>query len=208
MPVDDTRLKYASSWMQAKVDSVELTYIVMVAFALAMDALAVAWSLGSTRTGLSNGQILRLSASFGFFQFFMLLLGWMGGGNIESLVREYDHWIASGILALIGSKMIWESFRSGAREFRNDPTVGMSLIALSVATSIDALAVGFSFAFANVEIFFSALVVGVVAAGLTAVGMLTGSRSHRLLHFRAELLGGFVLIVIGVRIIVSHVLGL
>ena len=91
MPLDDTRLKYASFTIQAKVDSVELPYVVMVAFALATDALAVAWGLGSTRTELSNGQVLRLSASFGFFQFFMLILGWVGGGNIERLVRDYDH---------------------------------------------------------------------------------------------------------------------
>jgi putative Mn2+ efflux pump MntP len=190
------------------MDLTEAAYILVIAFALAIDALTVAWSVGSVLKTVSHQQVLRLSFSFGFFQFSMLVLGWLGGGNVEKLVGGYDHWIAFGILLVIGCKMIWDSLRSEKRTFANDPTKGISLFALSVATSIDSLAVGFSLALVNVALIYSAIVVGLVAALLTAAGMLAGTCSRKILRFRVGILGGLVLIAIGLRILVSHLLQL
>ncbi len=172
-----------------------------------MDALAVALATGLALGEVSARQTFRLSFHFGLFQFLMPVIGWMAGLTIESWIAGYDHWLAFGLLAAIGGKMIYESLTAMAKAAdRRDPTRGMSLVVLSVATSVDALAVGISLGVLHVRIWYPAVVIGIVACALTAAGMHVGRRLGGAFGRRMEVLGGLVLIGIGVKILLSHLL--
>lgn len=170
-----------------------------------MDALSVAIGVGAAARKTSLWPVLRMSLSFGLFQFFMPLIGWAAGRTVADLIARYDHWVAFLLLAGVGGKMIWESFheKDGAAP-ANDPTKGMTLLLLSVATSIDALAVGLSLAFLNIPILGASALIGVVCFLMTASGMVFGRRLGGILGRRAELIGGLVLIGIGIKILVEH----
>jgi putative Mn2+ efflux pump MntP len=180
--------------------------IIVVALALAMDAFAVSIGVSLRLEKITRPQTFRLAFCFGFFQFFMLLIGWFAGRNILRYIQAFDHWIAFGLLAFIGSKMIFESFkRTMTPAERNpDPTKGLSLFFLSVATSIDALAVGLSFAVLHVKIIYPAIIIGLVASLITILGVKIGPILGQLVGKRAELLGGSILIFIGVKILFEH----
>ena len=130
--------------------------VLPIALALAMDAFAVSVGLGVSHKGLSRRQVFRLATGFGLFQFLMPLLGWLAGQTIIESIKTVDHWVAFGLLFLLGSKMIYESFRGQDKEnkSRGDQTRGLVLLLLSVATSIDALAVGLSFAALGQTVFY------------------------------------------------------
>ena len=177
------------------------------AFALAMDAFAVSIASGVSLKRVSLGQTFRLSFHFGFFQALMPVIGWSGGLTVRSLIEQYDHWIAFLLLALVGGHMIRESFHSEKdTKEKNDPTRGITLIILSIATSIDALAVGLSLSILNISIWVPALVIGIVAAIATGVGLHIGKKVGTASHVGqyAELVGGTVLLLIGVRILYEH----
>ncbi len=181
--------------------------LIGVALGLAMDALAVALATGLALGEVSARQTFRLAFHFGLFQFLMPVIGWMAGLTIERWIAGYDHWLAFGLLAAIGGKMIYESLTAmaDARD-RRDPTRGMSLVVLSIATSVDALAVGISLGVLHVRIWYPAVVIGIVACALTAAGMHAGRRLGAAFGRRMEIVGGLVLIGIGVKILLSHVL--
>ncbi len=172
-----------------------------------MDALAVALATGLALGEVSARQTFRLSFHFGLFQFLMPVIGWLAGLTVERWIAGYDHWIAFGLLAAIGGKMVYESL-AGTREAerRRDPTRGMSLVVLSIATSVDALAVGISLGVLRIRIWYPAVVIGIVACALTAAGMHAGRRLGGAFGRRMEVLGGLVLIGIGVKILLSHLL--
>jgi putative Mn2+ efflux pump MntP len=176
-----------------------------VAIALAMDAFAVAIVTGLALTPMTKRHVFRLAFHFGLFQAMMPILGWAAGSAVHRYIASYDHWIAFGLLAFVGGKMI-VSVLDGAGETRvtNDPTSGWDLVLLSVATSIDALAVGISLAVMRMEILLPALIIGVVAASLTTVGMVLGRRIGAAWGRRVEVLGGLVLIAIGTKILIEH----
>lgn len=179
----------------------------MIAVGLGMDALSVAIVVGARAAGrLSCGQLFRLPFHFGLFQMLMPLAGWLGGRTMTRLIGGYDHWIAFALLACVGINMIREAYRTGEETPRGDPTRGFYLVMLSVATSIDALAVGFSFALLNVNIWQAALVIGFFAAVMTLAGMLFGKMIGAYLGRKAELFGGLILISIGVKILADHLL--
>lgn len=180
-----------------------LWYIFGVALGLAMDAFAVSVAAGIRVTALDRGHVLRLALSFGFFQFLMTVLGWLAGRGLSQWLTAVDHWVAFGLLLLIGAKMLWDSFRTDDTSCK-DPTRGWMLLTLSVATSIDALAVGLSLALIAVSIWTASIVIGVVAALLSAVGAVFGSRLGCRFGVWAERFGGLVLIAIGVKILVDH----
>jgi len=184
----------------------EVFLVLPIALALAMDAFAVSVGLSVSQQGLSKTQIFRLASSFGFFQFLMPLLGWLAGQTVLEAIETVDHWVAFGLLFLIGSKMIFESFRGQDKENKSkgDQTRGFVFLLLSVATSIDALAVGLSFAALGQTVFFPAAVFGVVAFLMTVVGAKIGPFFGRAVGKRAELLGGAVLIFIGAKILLDH----
>ncbi|MGC4121744.1 MAG: manganese efflux pump MntP family protein [Myxococcales bacterium] len=182
--------------------------LLAVAFALAMDAFAVAMVSGLTVSPLTKGHVLRLSGAFGLFQALMPILGWAAGNAVHSYISAFDHWVAFGLLAFVGGKMVWEGLHHDEEEkpSRGDPTRGWQLLILSIATSIDALAVGLSLAMVGSTIALPALVIGVVAAGMTAVGVLLGRRVGALWGQRVEIMGGAVLVIIGVKILAEHAL--
>lgn len=185
-----------------------MTYytLVGIAIALAMDAFAVAVASGACLRPLAFRQVFRLSFHFGLFQALMPLIGWFTGSAIQVWVSAWAHWIAFALLAMIGCNMIREAFdveQESSSSERKDVTRGMSLVTLSVATSIDALAVGLSLSMLDLPILFPAVVIGLVAGVFTVAGMHLGSMIAGLgsLSRWAELLGGSVLLAIGVKIL-------
>lgn len=180
--------------------------ILLIAVALAVDAFVVALAAGVSLCNVTSRQTFRLAWHFGFFQSGMNIIGWAAAFTIRSLIENIDHWIAFGLLAFVGLHMIFEALLGDTEEQKNDPTKGKTLVLLSVATSIDALAVGLSFAVLNISIWFPALVIGIVATALTAFGLhlgcLVGAASG--LGKRAEIVGGLVLVAIGVKILHEH----
>jgi len=181
--------------------------IICVAFALAMDAFAVSIAAALRLGRPRPRQVFRMAFHFGLFQFMMPVLGWLAGRGVHRWISAVDHWVAFGLLAVVGGKMLWDSFRP-ARDKRGDPTRGWTLVMLSVATSIDALAVGLSMAMLGVSVWLPSVVIGVVAAAMTAVGMVLAGRVAPGCGKWAELLGGAVLLGIGVRILLSHLCGI
>jgi manganese efflux pump family protein len=182
--------------------------LLALAFALAMDAFAVALVTGLTLNPLKRRQVFRLSFHFGLFQAMMPLIGWTAGTAVHRWIASFDHWIAWGLLAFVGGRMILGAFH-GAEETpsRNDPTSGWDLVLLSVATSIDALAVGLSLAVIGSPIVVPAAVIGIVAAGMTVIGMVLGRRISALWGKRVEILGGLILFAIGTKILIDHLTG-
>ena len=183
----------------------DLISIFTVAVALAMDAFSVSISAGMIIKKPDFGHYFRLSFHFGLFQFVMPLIGYFFGSYLERYIRDYDHWIAFGLLAVVGGRMIYGSFRSEDEDRPlRDPTRGVSLVVLSVATSIDALAVGLSLGLLGESVWYPALVIGLVAGAMTVLGLELGKRLGMVFGKRMELVGGLVLIGIGVRIVVEH----
>jgi putative Mn2+ efflux pump MntP len=183
----------------------ETLTLIGIAIGLAMDAFAVSIAIGLSLKQVSLRQTARLSYHFGLFQALMPIIGWLAGRSVERWIGPIDHWIAFGLLAVIGGRMIYAALTDEAEEVeKKDPTKGASLVILSVATSIDALAVGLSLALLGVEIWYPAVVIGLVAFGFTALGLHLGKRFGTLLGRRMEVVGGVVLIAIGVRILIEH----
>lgn len=182
----------------------DLITILGLAVALAMDAFAVALGTAVTLPTLTRGHLFRFSFHFGLFQALMPIAGWLAGMTIQKWIVAFDHWIAFGLLAVVGGHMLWEAFHPDDNSDPRDPTRGWSLIMLSVATSIDALAVGLSLAMLDVSIWIPSLIIGLVAGVLTIVGMLLGHRLGQQWGKRVEIFGGLVLIGIGIKILVEH----
>lgn len=179
-----------------------------IAVALAMDAFAVSIAVGISLQTISPRQTFRLSYHFGLFQALMPILGWWAGTSIRTFVENYASWIAFGLLAAVGTNMLREAlfFDSEDETSQKDSTRGLTLVILSVATSIDALAVGFSMSLLDISIFTPALIIGIVAAVFTKIGMHLGKKvaSFKRLSVYAEFLGGVVLWGIGIKILFEH----
>lgn len=175
--------------------------------ALAMDAFAVSIASGVYLCNVTPRQFFRLSWHFGLFQGMMPVIGWYAGGAVRGWIEQYDHWVAFTLLTLVSGDMLWQSFEKAATDcVLKDPSKGFRLVMLSVATSIDALAVGLSFSVLNVSIWLPALVIGITAAGFTLAGLLIGSRAEHVAALRrySAMTGALVLFVIGVRILYAH----
>ena len=185
----------------------QLFQISAIAVALAMDAFAVSIAAGVSLKTVSFRQTFRLSWHFGFFQAIMPIIGWSAGLTVHALIADYDHWVAFGLLVFIGGKMIREAFRHDSPENEGmDPTKGLTLLMLSIATSIDALAVGFSISLMRVSIWTPAFIIGIVAGAFTVLGLQLGKRvgSVPRLSRYAEVMGGVVLLLIGFKILYEH----
>lgn len=181
--------------------------LVLLALALSMDASAVAAAASSTMERVSPWQLFRFAYHFGLFQAAMPVIGWLAGYQAQAYIEPWDHWLAAGLLFYVGGKAVRAALRDEDEKLerpQDDPTKGWSLILYSVATSIDALAVGLSLALQNIQIVTPAIVIGLITATLTAAAMLLGNKIGRLLGKRMEATGGFVLIGIGVKILVEH----
>ncbi|NLO18630.1 MAG: manganese efflux pump [Ignavibacteria bacterium] len=179
--------------------------VLLIAFALAIDAFAVALCAGAYFGKTTNRQKFRLSFHFGLFQFFMPILGWFVGCSIVEYIACFDHWIALAVLSLIGVKMINEGVdKEKSALYKKDITKGFSLIALAIATSIDALAVGFSIGVVEQDIVFPSLLIGVIAAIMTLLGIQLGEKFSFKFGGKATVFGGIVLILIGIKIVIEH----
>jgi len=180
--------------------------LTVLAVALAMDAFAVAVATGAMLHQVTVRQTFRLAYHFGLFQAAMPVLGWAAGRSFAKSIEAFDHWAAFGLLAFVGVRMIWDAANGVEEGGDRDPTRGVRLIVLSLATSVDALAVGLSLSFLGVAILWPACVIGLVCAALTACGLHLGrlagtaTRMGRL----AGVLGGIVLLAIGVKILFQH----
>jgi len=174
-----------------------------------MDAFAVAIATGIVLGKVSGRQTFRLAFHFGLFQFLMPVIGYLAGMTVEQWMKAYDHWLAFVLLGFIGGKMIHEGIWGREEEGNGgkDPTRGMSLVLLSVATSIDALAVGVSLGVLHSDkIVYPGIVIGIVACTFTAAGLHLGKRLGTVFGKRMEVAGGIVLIGIGLKILLDHIL--
>jgi putative Mn2+ efflux pump MntP len=186
--------------------------IVLMGLSLSMDAFAVSVSSGISIPGLRRFHAVRASLSFGLFQFVMPLAGWFLGRFFAVYINAVDHWIAFGLLALIGGKELWEALPEKAAPepggpARRDPSdirKILPLLNLSAATSIDALAVGISLSVMGHSIWFSAAIIGVITFLVCLCGFEFGRRLGLLFRKGARIAGGLILIGIGVKILVEH----
>jgi len=180
-----------------------LLEIFLIAFGLAMDAFAVSISAGTLELMREFRPAVRLAFHFGWFQFIMPVIGWFIGSTIQTYIEVIDHWIAFALLGYIGFKMIKESLEKDKVKKEN-PSKGKNLVILSVATSIDALAVGFSMALLNVDIWYPSVIIGVVTGILSFAGIILGNKLGMRFGKQMELIGGIVLIIIGLKILIEH----
>jgi len=183
-----------------------LVEILIIAVGLAMDAFAVSVAGGAGGQLRHPRPALRLAFHLGLFQGLMPVIGWFLGSQALHLVGGFGRWVAFGLLVYIGVRMIGSGFRSNLRDDRQttDPSRGWTLVALSVATSIDALAVGVSLAMLGVGIWQPSAVIGVVTAGMSLIGIAIGDRVGMRWGSRVEFAGGILLVAIGIRILAGH----
>jgi putative Mn2+ efflux pump MntP len=178
--------------------------ILLLSVGLAMDACAVSAGAGATGRTRGGRGTFRLGFHFGLFQFLMPIVGWFAGRTIAGAIMAVDHWVAFAILAFIGGRMVQSGLKAEPDEERSDPSKGWSLVMLSMATSIDALAVGFSLAMIDVAIWTPAVLIGVVTAAMSVAGLNLGARLGARFGSRMEVVGGVILIFVGARIVFEH----
>ena len=186
----------------------ELIVIGSIAVGLAMDAFAVSVVSGSIFKELHISQGLRMALFFGLFQAFMPLLGWAAGSRLTGWFLDWDHWIAFGLLAFIGSKMIYEAFKIREVEHRPpDPSKLTVLLMLSIATSIDALAVGLTLTLVTPHVFAAVALIGVLTFLISYAGWELGRRVGHFFEIKIEAIGGLILIAVGTKILIQHLMG-
>ncbi len=178
--------------------------LLLIALGVSADAFAVSLTQGVRARERLQRTAVTIAIVFGVFQALMPLIGWAIGSQLSTFISPYDHWLAFGLLALIGGRMLWEAIRHRHQPVRPDRIRIRELLALGLATSIDALAVGLSFAFLQVAIIPAVLLIGVVTAVVSYAGVLIGRRVGERFQTPAEIIGGIVLIGIGVKILVEH----
>lgn len=179
--------------------------LTLIAVSLAMDAFAVSLCKGLSMTKLNMKNAAIIALFFGGFQALMPLTGWMLGVQFESYIKSFDHWIAFGLLLLIGGKMIYEVFKKDSCPAKCADSIDYKeLLVLAVATSIDALAVGVTFAFLSTSIVPAVSLIGVITFGISFAGIFIGHKFGAKFKSKAEFAGGLVLILIGTKILLEH----
>ncbi|UCD50505.1 MAG: manganese efflux pump [Phycisphaerales bacterium] len=182
----------------------EILTIILIAVGLAMDAFAVSVVTGSIYRELRIKHALRMALFFGAFQAIMPIIGSLAGLGLRQYISAYDHWIAFGLLAFVGGKMILESFEIKSAEKNLNPSDLLVLLTLSVATSIDALAVGFTLSLLVASLAFAVSMIGLITFALSYVGVFVGKRFGHFFEAKIEVFGGLVLIGIGIKILIEH----
>jgi putative Mn2+ efflux pump MntP len=183
----------------------DVTTILLISIGLAMDAFAVSLANGMTIRNRRVTTGLIFAGSFGAFQAFMPVLGWLAGLSIIELIAGFDHWLAFGLLIFIGGRMIYAGKAALGEDKETKLTVS-TLLLLSVATSIDALAVGLSFSLLRVSITVPVMVIGVVTFVLSLAGFNFGNKLESFFSRKVKVIGGIVLIGIGIKILLEHLL--
>lgn len=178
--------------------------ILLIAVGLAMDAFAVSLAAGTTTHARGFRPLFRLSFHFGLFQFMMPVMGWYLGVHVASYILKVDHWVAFALLAFVGIRMIRSGLGGERESWQKDPSRGTTLVMLSVATSIDALAVGLSLAMLQIDIWFPSVMIGVVTSSLSLLGIALGRRLGDSFGRPMEIVGGIILLLIGFRILLTR----
>jgi len=175
----------------------------LIALSLSLDTFAVSISAGLCRKDIRFFPALRIALALALFQGLMPYLGWLGGNRFATIIGDYDHWVSIFLFSIIGIKMIIESFKTPEdRTF--DPHQIPVVLGIAIATSIDALVVGVSMAFMDVNIYASAIIVGAVTFLAAMIGMLLGKKANGRFGRRIEVVGGLILLFIGIRILYTH----
>jgi putative Mn2+ efflux pump MntP len=188
-----------------KVFPMSFWALFLIALGVSADAFAVALGKGLHMRRFDVRHAVVIAVAFGVFQAGMPLLGWLLGTTFAQYIAGVDHWVAFGLLALVGGKMLWEALRGGQDDAEDTDRLPVrELLVLSLATSIDALAVGVTLAFLPVSIGWAVLLIGITTAVLSFVGVVVGRRVGARFGRPAEVVGGVVLILIGVQIVLEH----
>ena len=169
-----------------------------------MDAFAVSISSGIIAKKISIADMLKMGGCFGFAQFVMPIIGYFLATGFLGYIKDYDHWLAFMLLSIIGGKMVFDSIKGGGEEGDISDIPMSKLVILAVATSIDALAVGISLAFLEVNVFVASAVIGLTTLVLCMAGVAFGKKIGGVFKKRAELAGGLVLIALGIKILLEH----
>jgi putative Mn2+ efflux pump MntP len=180
--------------------------IFLIAISMAMDAFAVCLGAGTQEQTSGPRPTFRLAFHFGLFQFLMPVLGWLAGATIVRYIASFDHWIAFGLLVFVGGRMIYSGFNPEKHAQANDPSRGWTLVLLSFAVSIDALAVGLSLGIISETIWVPAVVIGIVTGLVSWLGLRLGKKLGEKFGNWMEIAGGIILILIGIRILLAHLL--
>ncbi len=191
----------------SRLDGVDLVSLLLLSVGLSIDVLSVSAVTGFGLGRVNRGQMLRLAVTFGAFHVFMPILGWLAGGSLIALISGYDHWVAFLLLAFVGGRMLLEGVRGGEKV---DPSAIFelrSLLLFSLAVSVDSIAVGLSFGIGGVPIVFPAALIGATAFAFTIVGVTVGCRAGQSLGKWSQIIGGLILILIGLRVLISHLMG-
>ena len=181
----------------------EIIELLLIAIGLAMDAFAVSICKGLAMKRMNWKKAVIVGIYFGVFQALMPVIGYFLGTTFENLVTKIDHWIAFILLVLIGGKMIKEAFDNNAEGY-SDSVNFKTMLVLAIATSIDALAVGITFAFLQTNIVLAVILIGIVTFILSIVGVKIGNQFGNKYKKRAEIIGGIILILIGIKILLEH----
>ncbi|MEK7722413.1 MAG: manganese efflux pump MntP family protein [Elusimicrobiota bacterium] len=186
----------------------KLLEILLIALGLSLDAFAVSAASGATMKRLHLPNALKMGAFFGGFQALMPVLGWAAGRSMKNFITGWDHWIAFGLLSAVGGKMVYEAFKlKEEAECAGDKTCPFNtgtLTVLAIATSIDALAVGLTFSMLQVSLIAPVLIIGLVTFLMSVAGVRIGSTGGRFFGHKLEAAGGFILIVMGLKILAEH----
>jgi putative Mn2+ efflux pump MntP len=187
--------------------------LILLGLSLSMDTLAIAITIGICKKGLRPAHALKTGLVFALSQAMMPAIGWLAGTRLLGLIKPFDHWLAFALLAFIGGKMIYESLHEKALSEddaeaascpREDPTSLRRLAILALATSIDALAAGISLAVDETPILIAVLIIGLVTLAVAFAGVMLGKRLGVLFQRNACVVGGVVLILLGIKIVVEH----
>ncbi len=184
--------------------TMELLTIILIAIGLNFDSLAVSITTGLVVKDIKFRQAIRIALIMAFFQAMMPLLGWYLGSQIKELIKAYDHWLAFTLLFLIGAKMIYEAFKEEHERQDFNPLKLVVTIGMAIATSIDALIVGVSFGFIDMNITQAVIIIGCLTFLVAMVGMLLGKKAGHFFGNKMEIVGGLILIGIGAKILIEH----
>lgn len=176
----------------------------LIGLGLSFDSFAVSVSCGLARKEIRFLQACLVASSLAFFQALMPMAGWLIGSAAKNLILSFDHWIAFGLLLIVGIRMIFEGIKSESKLHSLNPFKPVVLLSLSLATSIDALVVGVSYGFLNVSVIFPVLIIGSVTFVASMLGMLFGKNIPAKLSRQSIILGGIILIGIGIKLVVEH----
>jgi putative Mn2+ efflux pump MntP len=187
---------------------VQYLSLLLVAVGLSADCFAVAVSTSIANRNLRLFHFSRISLTFGTFHTIMPAIGWLAGYTVIKFIGGFDHWLAFVLLGFIGGKMVWSALRRSEKRDRGTDITNITrmlpLIIIGVATSIDALAAGLSFSFMKANLMLSCITVGVVVAGVALAGFFVGRKVGAKMGKRAEIVGGLILMGIGIKVAVEH----